>query len=52
LVAVLPILVQKATSVSTLSLGGTSLLIVVAVVLEVIRQVKAQILTRTYDSYL
>ena len=52
LVAVLPILVQKVTNVSTLSLGGTSLLIVVAVVLEVIRQVKAQVITRTYDSYL
>ena len=52
IVAVLPILIRQATNVSTLSLGGTSLLIVVAVVLEIMRQVKSQLITRTYDSYL
>lgn len=52
LIAVLPIMARGATGVSTLSIGGTSLLIVVAVVLEVIRQVKAQVMTRTYDAYL
>jgi preprotein translocase subunit SecY len=52
IVAVLPILAQKATGISTFSIGGTSLLIVVAVILEIIRQVKAQVVTRTYDSYL
>jgi preprotein translocase subunit SecY len=52
LIAVAPILGQKATGVSTLSLGGTSLLITVAVVLEIIRQVRAQIITRTYNAYL
>jgi preprotein translocase subunit SecY len=52
LIAVLPILTQQATGVSTLSIGGTSLLIVVAVVLEIIRQVKAQVVTRTYNNYL
>ncbi len=51
-IAVLPIVVQEATSVTTLSIGGTSLLIVVAVVLEIMRQVKAQLITRTYDTYL
>lgn len=51
-IAVLPIVVQQATSVTTLSIGGTSLLIVVAVVLEIMRQVKAQLITRTYDTYL
>jgi preprotein translocase subunit SecY len=51
-VAVLPFVVQQVTNVSTLSLGGTSLLIVVAVVLEIMRQVRAQLITRTYDSYL
>lgn len=52
IIAVLPILLQQATSVSTLRLGGTSLLIVVSVVLEIMRQVRAQLITRTYDSYL
>jgi preprotein translocase subunit SecY len=51
-IAVLPIVVQQVTSVSTFNLGGTSLLIVVAVVLEIMRQVKAQLITRTYDTYL
>lgn len=52
LIAVLPIVVQQATKVQTLNLGGTSLLIVVAVVLEIMRQVRAQLITRTYDSYI
>lgn len=48
-IAILPNLVQKATNITTLSIGGTSILIVVSVVLETIRQVQAQIATRTYD---
>lgn len=52
LVAVMPIVVQQATTVTTLSLGGTSLLITVAVVLEIMRQVRSQLTTRTYDTYL
>ena len=51
-IAVLPIVVQQATKVQTLNLGGTSLLIVVAVILEVMRQVRAQLITRTYDTYI
>lgn len=52
LIAVLPIIAQQLTKVQTLTLGGTSLLIVVAVTLEIMRQVKAQLITRTYDNYL
>ncbi|MBU6389102.1 preprotein translocase subunit SecY [Patescibacteria group bacterium] len=52
IIAVLPIIAQQVTKVQTINLGGTSLLIVVAVVLEVMRQVKAQLLTRTYDTYI
>ena len=52
LIAVLPIVTQQVTHVQTLSLGGTSLLIVVAVTLEIMRQVRSQLLTRTYDTYL
>lgn len=52
LIAILPVVTQQLTKVQTLSLGGTSLLIVVAVTLEIMRQVRAQLLTRTYDSYL
>jgi preprotein translocase subunit SecY len=52
LIAILPLLTQQLTKVQTISLGGTSLLIVVAVILEIMRQVRAQLLTRTYDSYI
>jgi len=52
LVAVLPIIAQSVTKVSTLTLGGTSLLIAVAVILEIMRQVRAQMITRNYDTYI
>lgn len=52
LIAILPNIAQQVTKVQTLSLGGTSLLIVVSVVLEILRQVRAQIITRTYDHYI
>jgi preprotein translocase subunit SecY len=51
-IAVLPVITQQVTKVQTLSLGGTSLLIVVAVILEIMRQVRAQLITRTYDTYI
>ena len=52
LVAVLPIVTQQLTKVQTITLGGTSLLIVVAVILEIMRQVRSQLITRTYDTYI
>ncbi|MEK9156512.1 MAG: preprotein translocase subunit SecY [Patescibacteria group bacterium] len=51
LIAVLPFIVQAATNINTLVLGGTGLLIIVSVVLETIRQIEAQIATHTYDAY-
>lgn len=52
LIAVLPIIAQRLTQVKTFNLGGTSLLIVVAVTLEIMRQIKAQVTTRTYDTFI
>ena len=49
IIAVLPIVVQNVTDISTLKLGGTSLLIIVSVTLETIRQIRAQIISRTYE---
>lgn len=49
IIAVLPIVIQNITGIKTISLGGTSILIVVSVTLETIRQVQAQIATRTYE---
>lgn len=49
LIAVLPFLVQSATRTQTLVMGGTGLLIVVSVVIETMRQFRAQLVMRTYE---
>ncbi|MEK9174947.1 MAG: preprotein translocase subunit SecY [Patescibacteria group bacterium] len=51
LIAVLPLVVQRAFGISTLTLGGTALLIVVSVVLETMRQINAQLTLREYDNF-
>lgn len=49
LVAVLPNLTQLATGVQALTLGGTSLLIVVSVALETMKQLESQLTMREYE---
>ena len=49
LIAVLPIVVQSFTNIQTLTVGGTSLLIVVAVVIETVKQVDSQLVMRDYE---
>ena len=51
LVAVLPFIVQGITGVRTLTIGGTGILIVVAVVIETIKQIEAQLVMRDYDGF-
>lgn len=48
-IAILPLLVQIFIKIPGLTLGGTSLLIVVSVALETMRQVKAQLVMKKYD---
>ena len=48
LIAVLPIAMQMATGIAALALGGTAVLIVVSVVLDLIRRVDAQLSLREY----
>lgn len=48
LVAVVPLIAQGITGVTNLTIGGTAILIVVAVVLDTIRQLDAQIAMREY----
>lgn len=50
-IAVLPLIVQGALGISTLTLGGTALLIVVSVVLETMKQVDAQLVMREYEEW-
>ena len=55
IVAVVPILIgcfTTATSLSGISLGGTSIIIVVGVALETVRAVEAQMLMRNYKGFL
>ena len=49
LIAVLPIVTRTATHTQALSIGGTSILIVVAVVIETAKQIDAEITVREYE---
>lgn len=52
LVAILPFLAQFAVpDIKTLTIGGTSILIVISVILETMKQVQSQLLMRRYDHY-
>ncbi len=48
IIAVLPILVQASAGVTTFAVGGASILIVVAVVLDIIKKIEAQLSIREY----
>ena len=51
LIAVLPSIMQKITGLTSLAVGGTGLLIVVSVVLETVRQLESQVVTRQYQKF-
>jgi len=48
-IAILPIVIQPLTGNRTLVVGGTSLLIVVAVVIETVKQIDSQLTMRDYE---
>ena len=52
MVAVVPFFLLLATGVNTLSISSTALLIVVAVVLDTMRQLQSQLLMRQYEGFL
>lgn len=47
-IAVLPIIMQHITGIASLAIGGTSILIVVSVVLDLVKKVDAQVSMREY----
>lgn len=49
LIAVLPLIVQQVTGTAQLVIGGTSILIVVSVIIDVIKQIEGQVSMREYD---
>lgn len=53
LIAVLPLILQafSSGSLQNLAIGGTSLLIVVSVAIETVKQIEAQLLLRDYDKF-
>lgn len=51
-IAVLPLLLQAVTGVTTLTIGGTALLIVVSVVLETMKQLDSQLTMREYEGFI
>jgi len=48
LIAILPIVVQNLTGINSMAVGGTALLIVVSVVIDLIKKIEAQISIREY----
>lgn len=49
LIAVLPLIMRYFTGIQSLAVGGTSLLIVVSVVIETVKQIESQLTMREYD---
>lgn len=51
LIAILPLIVQQITGTRALVVGGTSLLIVVNVITDSVKQIESQLLMREYEVY-
>lgn len=50
IIAILPLIIRYFSGISSLVIGGTSLLIVVSVVIEIVKQTQAQLSMRQYDN--
>lgn len=50
-IAVLPFIIQGAFNLSSVSIGGTGLLIVVSVVIETVKQIEGQLVMRDYEGF-
>lgn len=50
-IAIAPNIVKAATGITAFQIGGTSILIVVSVVLETIRQIESQLVMRDYEGF-
>ena len=52
LIAILPTIISNSTGVTSLAMGGTSILIVVSVVLEILKTINSQLYMYSYDKFL
>lgn len=50
-IAILPLVVQNLTGTQAITIGGTSLLIVVSVVIEIIKKIEAQLTMHDYEGF-
>lgn len=50
-IAVLPIAIQGFSGIGVLAIGGTSILIVVSVVIETVKQIESQLVMRDYEGF-
>ena len=50
-IAILPLIMRYFTGMQSLAIGGTSLLIVVSVVIETVKQIESQLSMREYEGY-
>ncbi|MDD3497959.1 MAG: preprotein translocase subunit SecY [Candidatus Moranbacteria bacterium] len=50
-IAVLPLIVQGITGIGALTIGGTSILIAVSVVIEMVKQIESQLVMRDYEGF-
>jgi preprotein translocase subunit SecY len=48
IIAILPVIMRDITGVSTLAIGGTAVLIVVSVILDILKKVEGQVSMRQY----
>lgn len=51
LIAVLPLIIRGFTGIQAMTVGGTSILIVVSVVIETIKQIESQLVMRDYEGF-
>ena len=51
LIAILPNIIPSVTNMATIAFGGTSLLIVVSVAIETVKQIDAQLVMRDYEGF-
>jgi preprotein translocase subunit SecY len=51
-IAILPSVMQSLTQINSLAVGGTSMLIVVSVVLETAKQIESMLIGQNYDKYI
>jgi preprotein translocase subunit SecY len=51
LIAILPLVVQGVTKIGAMTIGGTSILIAVSVVIEMIKQIESQMVMRDYEGF-